>query len=357
MPTATRFQIFDGHNDSLLEQLMPHDGVLRSFFEENTGSQVDLPRLRKGGVVGGMFAMFVPPEGGRLKPDKEDLVLTADGYRVIPQPPVPNAYAVQITGQMLDLAERLVAESNNALAIATDIDSLRANIERDVVSMILHFEGAEAIWTDLANLPDYYNRGLRSLGPVWSRDNAFGHGVPFCYPSTPDTGPGLTEAGRELVKACNSLGIVLDLAHLNEKGFWDVARLTDRPLVVSHAAANALTRTSRNLTDKQLAAIGESDGVVGLNFCISDLHPTGQNDKTLPLSRLVEHLAYIADLIGVEHVAFGSDYDGATISEAIPDVSYFPIITDALQRAGFDDHSIRLIASENWLRVLTKTWQ
>src|ERR1700759_669044 len=97
--------------------------------------------------------------------------------------------------------------------------------------MVLHLEGAEAIDADLSNLEAFYASGLRSLGPVWSRPNIFGHGVPFAYPRSPDTGPGLTAAGKEFVRACNRLGILVDVSHLNERGFWDVANLSDRPLV------------------------------------------------------------------------------------------------------------------------------
>src|SRR5262249_13192549 len=134
------------------------------------------------------------------------------------------------------------------------------------VTVIMHMEGAEALSTDLSDLEEWYGRGLRSLGPVWSRPNAFGEGVPFAFPSTPDTGPGLTPAGRNLVNACNRLGILVDCSHLTEAGFWDVASLSLVPLVATHSNAHALCRSSRNLTDAQLDAIGESGGVVGINF-------------------------------------------------------------------------------------------
>src|SRR5206468_1669749 len=127
-------------------------------------------------------------------------------------------------------------------------------------------EGAEPIAPDLSNLERWYDRGLRSIGLVWSRANAFAEGVPFRFPSSPDTGPGLTDAGRELVRACNRLGILVDLSHLNEAGFWDVAGISDKPLVATHSNAHAICPASRNLTDKQLAAIKESDGMVGLNY-------------------------------------------------------------------------------------------
>src|SRR5204862_5975253 len=111
------------------------------------------------------------------------------------------------------------------------------------IAAILHFEGAEPIDSQLNALEVFYRAGLRSLGLVWSRPNAFGEGVPFRFPSSPDTGPGLTAAGRELVRECNRLGILVDLSHLNERGFWDVADVTTAPLVATHSNAHALSAT------------------------------------------------------------------------------------------------------------------
>ena len=140
--------------------------------------------------------------------------------------------------------------------IVRDADQLAQALDEKVVAMVLHFEGAEPLDTDLAALEVFYAAGLRSIGLVWSRPNAFAHGVPFAFPATPDFGPGLTAAGKRLVKACNARRIMVDLSHLNEAGFWDVARLSDAPLVASHSGAHVLCPSSRNLTDKQLDAIG-----------------------------------------------------------------------------------------------------
>ena len=144
-------------------------------------------------------------------------------------------------------------------------------------------EGCEAIDADLAALETFYAAGLRSLGPVWSRNNIFGHGVPFAYPMDPDTGPGLTEAGKRLVKACNRLGIMIDLSHITEKGFWDVAKLSDQPLVASHSNVHAITPVARNLTDRQLDAMRESQGA-----CRPELrsgHAAAQMAATTPTRR------------------------------------------------------------------------
>src|SRR4029077_5900166 len=118
----------------------------------------------------------------------------------------------------------------------------------------------------LESLEMWHAAGLRSLGPVWSRPNAFAHGVPFVFPCCPDTGPGLTSAGAELVRRCSELGIAVDLSHINEAGFWDVARLDVGPLTVSHAGVHAISPGSRNLTDAQIDAVAASGGIIGVVF-------------------------------------------------------------------------------------------
>jgi membrane dipeptidase len=251
---------------------------------------------------------------------------------------------------------RLEEEAAGALRVVRDVDDLRRCLEEEVLAAILHFEGAEPVDPRLRNLEEDYRQGLRSLGLVWSRPNAFGWGVPFRFPSSPDTGPGLTAAGKELVRACNELGILVDLAHLNEQGFWDVARLSRAPLVATHTGAHALARKSRNLTDDQLRAIADTGGVVGVTFAIYDLCADGRFEGDAPLTEIVRHVDYIAGLIGADHVAFGSDLDGCTIPGDLGDVTGYPRLLEALRAAGWDDGALRQVAHENWLRVLADTW-
>jgi membrane dipeptidase len=191
---------------------------------------------------------------------------------------------------------------------------------------------------------------------VWSRPNAFAHGVPFDFPRGPDTGPGLTAAGKRLVKACNRLGVLVDLSHLNEAGFWDVARISGAPLVATHSAAWALSSSPRNLTDAQLDAVGKSGGIVGINFHKGFLRADGNPDERTSLSEVVRHARYVADRIGVEHVGLGSDFDGAKMPEDLGDVTGLPRLVDGLRAAGFDSADVVRIAHGNWLRVLEETW-
>jgi membrane dipeptidase len=223
--------------------------------------------------------------------------------------------------------------------------------------MLFHIEGAEAIDPELEALEVLYQAGLRSLGIVWSRPNLFATGVPFAFPQSPDVGPGLTAAGKALVRACNELGVLLDLSHLNEKGFWDVAKLSAAPLVATHSGAHALCASARNLTDSQLDAVRDTGGVVGVNFHVGFLRADGRTDPTTSLAEIVRHVDYMVEHMGIAHVALGSDFDGATMPGDLRDVAGLPNLVAALRAAGYDDAALRRIAYENWLRVLRATWR
>ncbi|MDQ3045481.1 MAG: membrane dipeptidase, partial [Chloroflexota bacterium] len=186
---------------------------------------------------------------------------------------------------------------------------------------------------------------------------AFGHGVPFRFPGSPDSGPGLTDSGRALVRACNRLGIMIDLSHLNEAGFWDVAKLSGAPLVATHSNAHALSPSPRNLTDKQLDAIRDAEGIVGLNFHVGFLRSDGARVVDTPLTVMADHVEYLVNRLGIDKVGFGSDFDGATMPARLPSCAELPALLDVLRGRGYDDAALLLIGYENWLRVLARTWR
>jgi len=273
-------------------------------------------------------------------------------------PPVEHAVAAAdataVAGRLLAL-ER---DANVCVARgAGDLDRARDDRAGPPVA-VLHLEGAEAIDPGLEALDLWYGAGLRSVGPVWSRSNAFAHGVPFISPSSPDTGPGLTDAGRALVRRCAELGILIDVSHLNEAGFWDLERLDLGPIVATHSGVHALCPTSRNLTDRQLDAIGATGGLVGIVFAVPFLRPDFADDADTPIDLIAEHARYVADRIGVEHVALGSDYDGTTIPLGLGDVAGTPRLLDVLRTVGgFGERELSRIAWENWRRVLGAWWR
>ena len=350
----SELRIFDGHNDTLLDLHLEERGGGRTFFERSESGHVDFPRAREGTLGGAFFAVFVPNES-----DYEDeRTETDEGYVTELPPAVSHERAKSFTYDVLARLHRIAAESEGRLRVVGEYDDLKACVESEAetIAAVPHLEGAEAVAPDRSNLDFLYAAGVRSIGLVWSRPNDFGHGVRFEYPGTPDTGPGLTDAGRGLVDACNERGILVDLAHVTEAGFRDAAEISDDPLVVSHAAAHGVCPVSRNLTDDQLDAVADSGGVVGITFAAGFLRPDGANDPDTPISTLVDHVEYVADRVGVEYVALGSDFDGAQIPDAVGDVTGLPDVLAEIRRRGFGEDELRAIGRDNWLRVIRKTW-
>lgn len=359
MSVTPRLPVFDGHNDTLTHIREASPDQARSFLERSDRGHIDLPRAREGGLAGGFFAIFTANPGWERKvrpmigPDGSEV----PGGRSVDLPPrLDRRTALAYTLAVMSDAFRIELAAAGALRIVRTAAELRDCLAAGTFAMVLHMEGVEALDTRLEALDVLHAAGLRSLGPVWSRPNAFAHGVPFDFPRSPDTGPGLTAAGRRLVKACNRMGILVDLSHMNEAGFRDVASLSDAPLVATHSAAWALSNSPRNLTDAQLDTIGASGGIVGVNFHKGFLRADGDPDPETSLTEIVRHARYIADRIGVEHVALGSDFDGAKMPEDLGDVTGLPRLVEALGEAGFDDSDLRAIAHGNWVRVLEETW-
>ena len=336
--------VFDGHNDTLLNLLLRKRGGDRDFFERSTVGHIDLPRALEGGFGGGFFACFAPPNPKAGWSEEEALRITEDGYEVAGSPPLDPEYARGFADAMTELLFRLAEESGDSLRVVRTAAEIQNSLDAGALAAILHFEGAENLGTEPDALEEVYERGLRSLGLVWSRPNAYAHGVPFRFPSSPDTGPGLTEAGRHLVRECNRLGVMIDLSHLNERGFWDVAALSDAPLVATHSNAHALCASSRNLTDRQLDAIRDSDGMVGVNFAVSFLREDGRDDTNTPLEAVVRHVDYLVQRLGIDRVGFGSDFDGAQVPAVIGDASGLPKLLAAL-RAHLDGFWERSLAA------------
>ena len=327
--------VFDGHNDALTRE------DAGRFATGRDGGHLDLPRARAGGLAGGIFAAFTPTPGH----DLDDAPLA---------PPLDHAHAAADAARTLGRLHAL--ERDGHVRIARGAGDLDAAREAGVLAAVAHLEGAEAIDPAAESLPFWHAAGLRSLGPVWSRPNAFAHGVPFAFPSSPDTGPGLTPAGANLVRRCADLGIAVDLSHLNEAGFWEVARLGSAPLIASHSGAHALCPASRNLTDAQIDAIGASGGLVGVVYAVAFLRADGREDPDTPVAAIAAHARHVADRIGAEHVGLGSDFDGAEIPRGLGDVTGLPRVLAALLDAGFTSAEVEAIAWRNWIRVLERAW-
>ncbi len=337
-------RVIDGHNDALLRAWQ--GGGVDALLDGD--GAVTVAAAREGGLAAGLFAVFSPSPGGF------EVGGDHGAWEVPDIPELAWAQAAPAAAQIAAQAFALVRAGGARLVLgAGDLDAALAG---DTLGLILHMEGAEAIGEGLEELELWYAAGLRSLGPVWSRPNRFGAGVRFKFPSSPDTGPGLTPAGRRLVRRCAELGIAVDLSHLTEGGFWDVAHELDGPLIASHSNAHALVPASRNLTDSQIRAIAATGGLVGINFEVSMIRPDSRRDARTPLSRIAEHVRHVAQLVGVEHVALGSDFDGATMPTDVATARGLPALIDALRADGYSEPELQQIAHGNWRRVLAAAW-
>ena len=320
-------KIFDGHNDTLNRKYSSHPLTGFDFLKDNPGMCIDLPKARAGNLAGGIFAVYTSGE----KLSQEQAEETAENIRN-------------------DISE-IERRSEGRFILCTSSGEIQEAIDQDVFAATFHFEGAEPIMADLSNLEYWYQKGLRSIGITWNRENVFADSIKPAFGNLPDKGKGLTDAGKELVRQCNKLGIMIDMSHLSAAGVCDVLSISEKPVAATHSNPWRLCNHPRNLTDDQLKAIAENGGVVGINFYTRFLSPTGELENKLTLELITGHFKYIADLIGVHHLAIGSDFDGAGMPDCLSDASKLPGLVTALAGAGFSTDELELIAHKNWLRV------
>jgi membrane dipeptidase len=347
--------VIDGHND-FVQRLIEAPAQRGDIWANGLGQgHLDLARMQANGFAGGFFAVWIP-SADRGDSAARSALMQAPPYDLPLPDPVglaeAQAQALAQFGAMLWM-ERESAGRFRWVRTAVDF---RAAMDAGVVAGILHMEGAEAIGEDLDALYVFHAMGMVSLGPVWSRPTVFAHGVPFGFPRSPDTGPGLTDAGKRLVAECNRLRILIDLSHLNEAGFWDVARLSDAPLVATHSNAHALCQSTRNLTDRQLDAIRDSDGMVGVNFGVAFLREDGVRRADCGLDPILRHLDYLIEKLGEGRVGLGSDFDGTLIPEALGGAQGLPALMQALADHGYDRPLIERLAHGNWLAAMARTF-
>jgi membrane dipeptidase len=335
--------VFDGHNDAL-SRLWCAGGDPVAAFASGAG-HVSAPACRAGGMGGGFFALFSPP-----KRQTYDFA----GFRGATMPlPEPVAQAVALPPVMAQIGIARRLQAAGLLTLCTTAAQIQAAMARGELAALLHLEGAECIDPDLLVLDALHGLGLRSLGPVWSRPTPWGEGVPFGYDRDGDTGPGLTEAGKQLVARCAALGIVVDTSHLTLKGFWDVAE-AGLPLVATHSNAWDLCRTTRNLTRNQLRAIGETGGMVGLNFATVFLSARGWQTGQATLDDCLNQIEALLAGAGESHVGLGSDFDGAPLPQGLTSAADLPALRAAME-ARFGPALTARICGGNWLAFLSRS--
>jgi membrane dipeptidase len=291
----------------------------RRLGERSELGQFDLPRAADGGLTAALMAAFWEPS----------------------RPGDP----IQQTIQYIDtFYEELKAFSELARPAYSAQDILRAK-EEGKVALVLSMEGAEGLQGNLGLLRLCHRLGLRFLGLTWNRRNEAADGVGELR-----TGGGLSEFGVALVKECDRLGIVLDLAHLAPAGVEDVLEVSTAPVIVTHGNCYALWPHRRNLTDAQMEAIAARGGVVGVTAVPAFL---GQDEKRAPLSAMLDHLDHMVQVMGDDHVGIGMDFDGVKDArvEGMEDVSKLPNLTAGLVQRGYARERIQKIMGGNFLRV------
>jgi len=307
------FAVADAHVDVLTAM----EEQNRSFDAEPVEGHVNLQRLKAGGVSLACLACYIAPRFRHQGP-----------HRVL---------------QLIDLFYRVLAAHENDLVQVTGPASLPFPGASGRIGVLLTVEGGEALGGDLAVLRMLYRLGVRMVGLTWNGRNELADGV-----GERDTGGGLTRLGREAVREMDRLGMAVDVSHLAEAGFWDVLGLAQRPPLASHANCAALCRHPRNLDDRQIRALAEKGGLVGLTFAPSFVdpdHPT--------VERFLDHVEHAAGLVGPQALALGSDFDG--IGETIPGLenpACFPGLAGALLARGFSEPEVRGIMGENLVRYL-----
>jgi membrane dipeptidase len=308
--------------------------------------------MRKGGFAGGFFAIWVPSP---IDMDVKTTQMNLPVYDLPLPPEIAVDHAVPVALAQAAILHRM--EAAGYLQICTSTAMLQSCLDNGEIAAIMHIEGAEPIDRDFYHLDMFRRAGLRSIGPVWSRSNRFGHGVPFRYPSSGDIGAGLTDDGKRLVNYCDANGILIDLSHLNEAGFWDVAKISQKPLVATHSNAHEISPHSRNLTDRQLAAIAESDGMVGLNFAVAFLRPDGRMEADTGFDIMLRHLDHLIEHLGEDRVGLGSDFDGTTVPQAIGNAAGLPALRSAMIAHGYNADLMTKLCHANWVNALGRIWQ
>ena len=232
----------------------------------------------------------------------------------------------------------------DVLALCRNLDEIEKTLKMKKVAAILAVEGGDVLQGDLSVLRLLYRLGVRCMTLTWNYRNEIADGV-----LDETTGGGLTPFGRDVIKEMNRLGMLIDLSHISERGFWDAVELSGAPVILSHSNARKLCSHVRNVTDEQLAAIRKNNGVVCVNFYPPFLNDSGKAGIT----DIIRHIEHMAGLIGIEHIGLGSDFDGMEIlPEDMHGVQDIDKVLNELQRLNYPREAIEKIAGGNMLRVI-----
>ncbi|MBM3266930.1 MAG: dipeptidase [Candidatus Sericytochromatia bacterium] len=307
-----RVPVVDGHADTLDRSL--EEGV--ALGPAQPMLHIDVPRMKAAGVNLQVLSLWVPPDLKGERALRRAMAMAACFH----------------AARRADPDVRLVAS-------VADVDVARPGF-------VLSFEGAEPLADDPHLLDAWYALGLRMIALTWNGRNGFADGL-----TVGDRPSGITGLGQDLLRRMRDLGVVLDLAHIAEAGFWHALELTEGPVVVSHANARALCSHPRNMTDDQLRAIAGRGGLVGA--CVV---PKFLGEEAA-LEDVARHVLHMVEIAGADHVGLGCDFDGVTsLPRGVAGIQDLPALTALLLERGLAEEDMAKILGGNWLRVFGQVW-
>lgn len=351
--------VLDSHCDTPSQILR-----LRDLSLDNDHAHVDFPKLKRGGVDGAFFALYVP---GNLETEE----------------------AFEYSQRLLEGVERAVEANSSSVAFATDSAQAFSNKQEGRFSVFLGLENGSPIGNSFDRLKWFYDRGVRYVTLCHSSDNQI---CDSCASKVKRWG-GLSPFGKELVAEMNRLGILIDVSHISDASFYDVLKYSDRPVVATHSCCRALCTHPRNMTDDMIRSLASAGGVIQINFYPlfldsgfaevlsgSGLEEKGGyvekefiNDPSDPLKRaawnriqdeiqalprpsfklIADHIDHVVALAGIDHVGIGSDFDGIEVTpEGMEDISMMPKLFEELRRRGYSEADLEKMASGNFFRIL-----
>ena len=327
--------VVDTHNDTILHLIKSPPFITsgtgpqaprRSLGEKSEYGQIDIPRTQMGGVDCLLFAMYVSP------------LYSSRLLRLV---------------QMLDAFNVEVGKNPDTIRVATSHKEIIETVNDGRIAAVITVEGGEPLEGKIESLRTVYRLGARSLTLTHFPRNDLGDG------SGADSGSHLTDFGREVVEEMNRLGMIVDISHINETGFWDVVGLSTDPILATHSNCKALCSHHRNLEDDQIRAMAEKGGVINLSFCagfIKDGVGFGDPEalKKVTILDWLDHLDHAVELVGTDHVGIGSDLDGGCGFPGLDDITRFPDLTQGLVSRGYSDQDIKQILGGNNMRVFKK---
>lgn len=324
-------RIIDMHCDTIMA-LMNTD---KNIYESD--NMIDLKKLKQGDYLLQCFAMFVPYA------KKDD-----DKYSPF-----------EVCNKMIDRYYQEIEKYPDLIAPAFTYQDIENNIKENKITALLTIEEGGVCLGNIEFLRNFYRLGVRMITLTWNYKNeiaspnidyfTFDRDAAVKPIFKPNTTDGLTEFGKEVVKEMNRLGIVIDCSHLGDKGFYDVIELSTKPIVCSHSCSRTVCNHVRNMTDDMLLKLKENGGVVGINYC----HAFVKEDESEATTRdLVKHITYIKNLIGIDYVGLGSDFDGISNKNIqLKDASMMNLLIDELRSEGYTEEEIDKVCYKNVLRV------